>query len=487
MAMAEHLPHPNPTQSYWLDGNDPFAGYRSTQDLPQYADIVILGCGITGASLAHALAKATELDDTRPTILILDARDPAGGATGRNGGHLGPSTFQHFRARAAQLSEQVWLRRMLFEQKCAKDLRELIIAEGWTEYVQLVQKGTVQAFDTLEEFQEAKIDVKAYKEALARFFPGEKMLDEGLEVWETEKAQKELCSTRFVGAIMNRGGAQLWPARLVYSLVGKSLEYPFVNLQTRTLVTGVERSQGNCWSISTHRGRVICSKVVHCTNGYVATLVPELQKRIYPVRGQVMSAKVNDTETHVPLRLWDFGMNMNEGHEYIVQRAYNANTIVFGGSRWSSPSKEVNESNDARTNVAITDSLTAILSTTFAGPGSRVAVDKVWTGIMGFSEDEQPWVGPIGQEGQFVAAGYTGHGMPNAFACAGVVAEQVLGRPVTNPYFLPDMMLPSSRLKWAARLSSTIPAHQSTRWKSFLKIAGVTFLCVFGTYCVSKW
>jgi glycine/D-amino acid oxidase-like deaminating enzyme len=46
-----------------------------------------------------------------------------------------------------------------------------------------------------------------------------------------------------------------------------------------------------------------------------------------------------------------------------------------------------------------------------------------WTGIMGFSRDDMPWVGPIpNYPGVFLAAGYTGHGMPNAFLCGKAVS-----------------------------------------------------------------
>jgi len=51
---------------------------------------------------------------------------------------------------------------------------------------------------------------------------------------------------------------------------------------------------------------------------------------------------------------------------------------------------------------------------------------REWTGIMGFSRDEVPWVGPVpGKEGVFVAAGFTGHGMPNTWLSGKAVARMV--------------------------------------------------------------
>ena len=46
---------------------------------------------------------------------------------------------------------------------------------------------------------------------------------------------------------------------------------------------------------------------------------------------------------------------------------------------------------------------------------------------MGFSRDTLPWVGQLpSSPGCFLLAGYTGHGMPNAWLCGKAVAEMVL-------------------------------------------------------------
>lgn len=61
-----------------------------------------------------------------------------------------------------------------------------------------------------------------------------------------------------------------------------------------------------------------------------------------------------------------------------------------------------------------------------------------WTGIMGFSRDELPWVGPVPASllpsptppnssaentNLYLAAGFTGHGMPNTWLCGAAVAR----------------------------------------------------------------
>jgi hypothetical protein len=75
------LPRPRPTLSYWQDPPSAIACLRTTDHLPEHVDVVIIGSGITGASIAYnLLAQQPEL-----SIVLLEAREAASGASGRNG------------------------------------------------------------------------------------------------------------------------------------------------------------------------------------------------------------------------------------------------------------------------------------------------------------------------------------------------------------------------------------------------------------------
>lgn len=80
------LPRANPTKSYWIEAADsPLRHLRSTEKLPETADVVIIGGGYSGATTAYWLDKYTRSHGTQPSMVILEARDICGGATGRNG------------------------------------------------------------------------------------------------------------------------------------------------------------------------------------------------------------------------------------------------------------------------------------------------------------------------------------------------------------------------------------------------------------------
>lgn len=74
------LPVDNPSKSYWLsEPSKILLGHRTTKDLPQTADVLIIGSGITGALTAHFLKeKAPNLN-----VVMLEAREACWGATGR--------------------------------------------------------------------------------------------------------------------------------------------------------------------------------------------------------------------------------------------------------------------------------------------------------------------------------------------------------------------------------------------------------------------
>ena len=79
------LPTTDSTASFWHSEPSEFLlGHRTTPDLPAEADIVIVGSGITGASVARFLVE----DDVRGgegkrKVVMLDAREACWCATGR--------------------------------------------------------------------------------------------------------------------------------------------------------------------------------------------------------------------------------------------------------------------------------------------------------------------------------------------------------------------------------------------------------------------
>lgn len=78
-----NLPSRDSTESYWLRHPTPFIQHhRTTPSLPPFAQVIIIGSGISGAFAARELLR----DDARAvvnSVLMLEAREACSGATGR--------------------------------------------------------------------------------------------------------------------------------------------------------------------------------------------------------------------------------------------------------------------------------------------------------------------------------------------------------------------------------------------------------------------
>jgi glycine/D-amino acid oxidase-like deaminating enzyme len=73
---------PRDDMPFWQRLPNPLANHRSTPQLPDHADVVIVWAGLTGRAAAYTLRhKASQ-------IVVLEKGDPCGEASGRNGGNF---------------------------------------------------------------------------------------------------------------------------------------------------------------------------------------------------------------------------------------------------------------------------------------------------------------------------------------------------------------------------------------------------------------
>ncbi|MBD1874589.1 FAD-binding oxidoreductase [Nodosilinea sp. FACHB-131] len=163
--------------------------------------------------------------------------------------------------------------------------------------------------------------------------------------------------------------------------------------------------------------------VVYATNALTYHLLPTPKGVIVPVRGQVIA-------TAPTSQLFDFDWYLSNDTGYAIQRQ--DGRIIFGGMRWKSPTKEIGIEDDSTLEPLVGEGLKTFLRDTF--PSLRdVAIEYEWTGIMAFTIDENPLIGELpGRPGEYISAGYTGHGMPVAIAAGKTIAEQIAGSAQTT-------------------------------------------------------
>lgn len=98
----------------------------------------------------------------------------------------------------------------------------------------------------------------------------------------------------------------------------------------------------------------------------------------------------------------------------MIQRPTDGKPFIFGGCDLAHPRKlagAIGDADDSTTTPEIVDALLQFPVKYMKGWGDKASARVAWSGIMGFTADDQPFIGELpGCTGQFVAAGYTGHG-----------------------------------------------------------------------------
>lgn len=236
------------------------------------------------------------------------------------------------------------------------------------------------------------------------------------------------------GAVVTSVAARVWPYKLVAHilqelLVSAELSGSF-NLQTLTPAESVRPTEGGKWLVTTTRGEIVAKNVALATNAYTSHLLPDFADLIVPCRGQMSALRPLPSLSGDNRLKTSMGFEGDGLDDYLIQRPNElGGHLMFGGGRTHGKSVGVTDdsSYDEKTAAYLRRELIEAFELP-EGSDEKLEFEAVrqWTGIMGFSRDEVPWVGPVpGKEGLFVAAGFTGHGMPNTWLSGKAVASMV--------------------------------------------------------------
>ena len=151
------------------------------------------------------------------------------------------------------------------------------------------------------------------------------------------------------------------------------------------------------------------------TDGYPSGLLGELEGLIVPTRGQVIATEP------IEERLFEVPHYGRHGFDYWHQTA--DGRVVAGGFRDQSLESEFTAVEE--TTPVVQEALESFVASLV---GRALRVDYRWAGIFGLVLDFLPVVGSVpGQEGVWVAGGYSGHGNVLGFLCGELVARAILG------------------------------------------------------------
>ncbi|KAG7425434.1 Gamma-glutamylputrescine oxidoreductase [Fusarium oxysporum f. sp. raphani] len=404
--------------SFWRTDLSNLDNHQSTAELPTCVDIAIIGAGYSAAAiLTHILATTPAAD--RPSILVLEARQLCSGATGRNGGHLKPDSYNAISGYASEYGIEAAAEVASFEAANVKAV---------TEYI---QQNKVDCDFVLTR----AVDVQLSTGHQLRIKEGyDKLIAAGLEptkdTFSVEGNDAEMMSgVKGAKGCFTYTAGHLWPYKLIHHMFSEAIRQG-INLQTNTPVTSVSETTQDAtgqWILNTNRGEVRARKVVFATNAYTGSLLPEYKSKIIPYRA--VCSRIKTPGPH-PLLNNTYALRFSDWNfDYLIPRL--DGSIIVGGARdayirsidsWYGNIDDTQVINEARSYFD------GYMQRHFHGwEDSGAYVDDTWTGIMGYSSDRLPRVGPIpGRPGMFIMGGFTGHGMPQIYLCGQAMAKVLL-------------------------------------------------------------
>lgn len=341
------------------------------------ADVVVIGAGIAGVAAALFLARA------RASVVVLEARMVAAGASGRNAGFLLAGVAENFLAASRRYGERTAERVWRFTRRNQDLVRSLVTEHAIA--CDLAWNGSLQLAADDQEWNELA-------ESAAR-------LNALGFAARSDAAARTVC---------HAGDGEVNPVRLVRGLAaGAVTAGAAIHEDTRVSAIdgGVVRADG---------ADVRADAVVICTNAWASHLLPNGRASVRAIRGQMLAT------APAAARVFDRPTYAQRGFRYWRQTP--DGRVLVGGWRDLAPDTEVGE--DERTTERIQGALEGFLRE----HGIGADVTHRWAGIMGFSRDGLPYVGRVGK-GVYVCAGFTGHGLGQALAAAQLVATLVRGGP----------------------------------------------------------
>jgi glycine/D-amino acid oxidase-like deaminating enzyme len=225
--------------------------------------------------------------------------------------------------------------------------------------------------------------------------------------------------------------ASLDPYKFILALLQRVLEMgKQVNLQTHTPATALhEDSVNGGWIVETPRGSIKAKKIVHASNAYVSTLLPEYTKSIIPCRGICTHVAVPEGKSGATLTNLYVIRDTAGVLSYLIPLSGAEGVIVGGSSRLFRPYPQqwYDNVDDSTLIEASSGFFDNFMQRTFNGwENSNAYVKEAWTGVMGYSFDSLPHLGEVpGKSGQYIVAGFNGHGMPVIWLAAKGIAEMI--------------------------------------------------------------
>lgn len=437
---------------YWIQNieNHLLYSYQSKKELPNDADVVIIGAGLSGSAAAYFLSSQNL------KIVVLDqGAHPACEASGRNGGHFEmiPENCLGF-YKGLVKDRYDFLKVINNEKKKSKETlqKEAEYQANVVMKFAIHNRNLLQAIIEKENIQ-CDFSPKGWLHFAATQAECESFLDEAImakkhdrkvQLWTPEKIAQEFnfgISRKFCGRFV-QGDGSYHPFKYVDGILQIAMKRG-VQLYTNTQVYNISNAKKSISPIATkqqvhtNRGIITAQYVIVATNAFTRDLLPELHA-LHPRHSQIMVTEHAQNRTRGRIVTSEIGPVYFHQPDHKNQ---DKAPLIMGGG----PDRKVENPQSRDRSLEVHQLLVKerdLLYPELKG----IPPSREWVGPMGYTPDQLPAIGLL-RPGLIVIAGFNGYGGSYTTAAGQAAAYMVMSNGIAPEWAPQDVFSPRRLLE----------------------------------------
>jgi len=386
----------------WYAATRDADGARAPLATQEEADVAVVGGGFAGLHTARLLAQQGK------RVALLERRRIGWGASGRNGGFVGPGYAQ----RSGALIDRLGLdhTRQLYAQS---------------------QRGVAIVRDAISELGRPDILMGSGKLSVSRTDQGAGFADRtrrladqlsaSFEPWETSRVRAVLATARYHQAIHDPTSFHIHPLNFALALA-KDIERQGSAIHETTEAIELTHD-GSSWRVRAAHGAIRAQHVVLAGNADLGAVQPRIARAVLPVATYVAVTGKLGPRLGEAIRWTGAISDTRRAGDYY--RIVDGDRLLWGG-------RITTDTTEPR---RLREMMRGDMLSVYPQLGN-IDIAYAWPGIMGYAPHKMPQVGEI-EPGLWVCSAFGGHGVAQTAAGADAVAAGILGDPSRCHLFAP--------------------------------------------------
>lgn len=390
--------------NYWFETSP--ARVSNGVGFVKNVDVLVIGGGLAGISVLYQLIRGGISNS-----YLLEEAMVGYHASGRSSGQIMLRGRDLFTQISDKHGEAVAKEYLIFS---AANIRKFIWGLHRSKFdVDLVESGGMRLATTKEELDLLRRECG---------FINKNENATGINCMELTETQIRsiLPSRGFIGGLYLACEATANPYKIVNS-VRDVIETGGARVLTNSCVDNINRNDDGTFSVSIrHKGVILAKKIVYCTGAYTSGLLPEMEQKIVPFRGQMVATDI--LPDPVLQILPTMSISCNNSNDYM---RLHAGKLLFGGERHNVRGNQEGIIYDGEVSQTVFRRQKDFLQQHL--PFIAPKFTHIWASVMSQTNDGLPLVGEVpGRKNEFIMAGFDGYGLSHTYMASLIMRDLVI-------------------------------------------------------------